>query len=200
MKGLRALGASGPFAEDRVKHWSYDCRVLGMQAYKEAMIVLGTPKHLATATVERLRDHGCQQMLWAFAYGGRGNRIQLIWDVRVARLQAPAAEAVPAVLSLGPIPLGASAVQQLEGQDAVLRAFSQPEEPSQGRRVWGIGPRTHLVCRGSAYAALAVGHVGATALLYAKDAGDAEAALVRLVGVILADLDRKGSTQLAVEG
>jgi hypothetical protein len=37
-------------------------------------------------------------------------------------------------------------------------------------------------------------------LLYAKDPAEAEDVLVRLVDVILADLDRSGSTQLAVEG
>ncbi len=203
MSGLLSLGPSGPFPHASQAAWYFDprghVRYLDMEGYLAGQLEAGVPRHVAEDTVARMRAHGAGRVLWAAAHGGKRGHAFVGWDVRVATTGMPAAEAVPAILAMGGIPLGATAVRQLEGRTGVLVAYTQPVEPQTIRlpasrgprwsRAFGVPARIESHFTRAAFASLAIGHVGATINLSTESLTTAEQGLRTLVDVVLADLD-----------
>lgn len=199
MTNIRGLDPWGPFERKSQHRWignrpaQYD---LDMAAYQQAFIDTGAPPEVARAIVARLQQHGCEQIFWRFANGRRFGRLNAFWDLRVATTTTPAHQAVPAVTSMGPTPPGAIPLDFLSHHRAVLQAYSTPAQTHKVRATRQIlGARTPLTGTATtrfshtAYAALAVGHIGATLSTGAQSQTTAEAALGLLADLLLRDID-----------
>jgi hypothetical protein len=206
MHGLLALGPSGPFSEASEKAWFTHpdgaVRHLEMDAYRDAMITEGrTAPHLADDIVRRMRERGCDRVLWACGNGGRRGHLNVAWDARVAVTAMPAEQAVPYVIGAGGHrPVGSDIVERSVGQPGVLQAFRYPMEkqrlkvPLSGRTARALRMKGRVTSHPTqaAHASLAVGHVGATAIVTAGDPAAVEGALARLVAVLVADMREDG--------
>ena len=197
MTNLLAMAPSGPFPRASQPRWfTNDELWLGLRNYEKAMIDNGTSVEAAKDILARLRQHGCERIFWREAQGGRRGRMSAMWDVRVAATSTPAEEAVPAVISMGPLAPGATALRVLSEHPAVLQAYSEPIAP---QRIYGRRPilgsrftiKVHVDSNWTyrAFAALARGHIGATISTAAESQTQAEAAMSQLVEVALRDID-----------
>lgn len=157
--------------------------------------------HVADDTVRRMAEHGCDRVVWGCGNGGRRGHINVSWDARVAVTASPAEEAVPYVIGIGDHrPVGSDTVERLVGQPGVLQAFRYPMEkqrfrtPPPGRTAQALRMkgRVRFHHRQGAHASLAVGHVGATAIVTAGSPEAVEEALSRLVAVLVTDMREAG--------
>ena len=199
LSNLDALDPWGPFPQASQRRW-FDGNtpaLLGMREYQAQMVSLGSTADIAAAVVARLRQHGCQQLYWRVATGGRRGRMRAFWDVRVAATDTPAAEAVPDVISLSASPPpGATTLTVLDHHPNVLRAYSQttPDRQTAWVRKPVLGGLTsvrahvHNDYTHTAFAALAIDHFGSTINLGAPSRTAAESSLAYLVDLVLRDL------------
>ena len=200
LNNLEALESSGPFPKASEPRW-FDGNApawLGMREYQSKMASLGSPPEVAAAIVASLRQHGCEQLYWRTAIGGRRGRTRAFWDVRVAATDTPAGHAVPDVISLSASPPpGATTLAVLADHPNVLQAYSQSTPERQ--TVWSRRPilgghanvraYNHLDYTHTAFAALAIGHFGSTVNVGATSRTAAEASLAHLVDLVLRDLN-----------
>lgn len=197
---IESLPRWGPFPRDGAWRWLEEDRDrwMGLMAYQQAMVDNGIPEAVALAIVSRLGSHGCEQVYWRAGAGGFIRSISVWWDVRVAVTHTPAAEAVRDVTAMGPTPVGATPLSFIERHPAVLQAYTSPVLHMQlKQRVRALDGRIAVPGRATAttradhaaYAALAVGHIGATITTAHRTRSDAQESLVRLVELALRDLE-----------
>jgi hypothetical protein len=162
------------------------------------MIEEGTEPQAAADIVLRMAEHGCKQVLWAVANGGRPGHVHAGWDARVAMLATPAATAVPYVTGspVGVAPVGATGIRHLVGRAGVLNAYRSSVRPhrvttpgpTRLARALGVKEQVKFHIRQSGYASLAVGRAGATATVFGGSPAAVEDALTRLVAVLVTDM------------
>lgn len=202
MHGVLSLGPSGPFARNSQPAWFFHgdgaVRVLDMSGYQSALVEAGIDRAASRDLVARMRANGTSRILWARGEGGRRGHLHAAWDVRVATTATPAIDAVGEITGSTHRPLGAAPVSSLEGHQGVLTAYTQRVQPQKVRLPSSAGPtwsrtlrlpseiRYHYTC--AAYAALAVGPVGATVTVMADSVPGAEHRLRSLTEVVLDDI------------
>lgn len=203
MHGLLPLGPSGPFPRNSQPAWFFHedgiVRAVNLREYQAALVETGTAEHAARDLVGRMASHGATRALWAGACGGKRGHIRVAWDVRVAVTTSPAAESVPAITGAQGRPVGAGAVPSLSARGGVLAAYTQALQPQKVRLPSSYGPnwsralrlparmQYHYTC--VAYAALAVGTVGATVNVLADSLPAAEHGMRSLVDIVLVDIE-----------
>lgn len=206
MQGLLALGPSGPFPERSEPRWFTHAdgivRRLSMRGYRDAMVENGGEPKVADDIVRRMAEHGCQEVWWGMAMGGRRGRLSAGWDVRVGALSTPAATVIPYVTGrlAGVAPPGTTDVARLVGQPGVLSAYrfaAKAERvttpaPTRLTRALGMKGRVEYRDREESHSSLAVGYIAATVNLFAPSAEACEEALAWLVWVLLADVRAAG--------
>ena len=200
LTNLRELQPWGPFPRTSQRRWAEvktpgSGSLIGLANYHQTMIATGTPEAQARRVVARLHEHGCQQMFWRAASGGRRRHVHAFWDVRVATTTTPASEAVRAVTSMGSPPPGACLHELLTTHPNVLQAYSTTTDPRNitghqelfGGRIT-VRVRNHLRFTHHGYAALAADHVGATISVAGASQPAADTALSYLAQLLLRDL------------
>ena len=168
---------------------------MGLARYHQVMVEAGYAPQTARDVADRLREHGCERIFWDGACGGRRGRVNASWDVRVATTDTPASESVPAITSMGPLAPGTDPLPLLVGHPGVLQAYSMPAQPFRQtiKPTWGIPRRLSINVQFAAYAAIAIGHVGATITVLSGNRPATESAIAYLTDLVLRDIETAAS-------
>lgn len=202
MAGLQGLGPAGPFPEGSQKRWfSHEdghFRYLSMPSYRDQLIEIGTPEHVARDLVHRLTNCGAREVVWAHGQGGRRGHIRASWDVRVISTATPAADVLRDVVGILQDPLGSEPIAALRDAPDVVTAYSQHVPEHKLKLPSRFGPKwsrpLHLPAQlqshvtRTAYIAMAEQGIGATVVVSAERLPAAEHGARMLLEVIRGDL------------
>jgi hypothetical protein len=207
------LGGSGPFEHESQQWWRFhgDSHVkhLNIRGYHDALIEAGVDERIASQVVQPLRQHGAKEVLWAGAYGQRGGKYNVVWDVVVTVTEGPAQPAIQGIMAIGESTeslVSGGLMEALVQLDDVVSIEAESDAPATApihqhekpwlARVLRLPMQVKLAFEHYGRVAIASGRVGANVSVATRDRHLTDWATGRLARTLLADLETQ-PTRLA---